>query len=114
MIREYLRYQIDADRRDAFIAAYRAGVGPLLASPYALAFDMAQCVEDPTQFILRIDWTSAEDHLKSFAAAMSSMPFLPMSNPMWMISSRCATIHRSLLNNTGLNAHVPLRARPAC
>ena len=81
MIREYLRYQIDADRRDAFIAAYRAGVGPLLASPYALAFDMAQCVEDPTQFILRIDWTSAEDHLKRFRGSDEFHAFFAYVKP---------------------------------
>ena len=81
MIREYLRYQIDADRRDAFIAAYRAGAGPLLASPYALAFDMAQCVEDPTQFILRIDWTSAEDHLKIFRGSDEFQAFFAHVKP---------------------------------
>ena len=66
MIVEYLRYQIDSDRQEAFIAAYQAAKEPLLASPYALSFDICQCVEDPGEFILRIEWTSAEDHLQRF------------------------------------------------
>jgi quinol monooxygenase YgiN len=66
MIVEYLRYDIDETRQDAFIAAYKAAALPLLASPYAASFDMCRCVEDPSQFILRIEWTSAEDHMKGF------------------------------------------------
>ena len=66
MIVEYLRYEIDAARQEAFIADYQAASKPLLASPYAVSFDMSQCAEDPSQFIIRITWTSAEDHLQRF------------------------------------------------
>ena len=66
MIVEYLRYKIDADRQQDFIKDYQAAATPLLSSPHALSFDMCQCVEDPEQFILRIEWTSPEDHLGKF------------------------------------------------
>ncbi|MFQ6547014.1 putative quinol monooxygenase [Aestuariibius sp. 2305UL40-4] len=81
MIVEYLRYRIDAARQDAFIAAYKAATEPLLASPYATAFDMARCVEDPSQFILRIEWTSAEDHLQRFRGSAEFRAFFAHVKP---------------------------------
>jgi heme-degrading monooxygenase HmoA len=66
MIVEYLRYSIPEDRQDAFIKNYDAARGPLMRSPHAKGFDLCQCVEDKTQFILRIEWTSVEDHLNGF------------------------------------------------
>jgi heme-degrading monooxygenase HmoA len=69
MIVEYLRYTIPAEQQDAFIRDYAAAKEPLLRSPYALAFDMSRCAEDPSKFILRIEWSSAEDHMKRFRAS---------------------------------------------
>lgn len=66
MIVEYLRYEIDSVRQDKFVADYKAASVPLLSSPYAVSFDICQCAEDPRQFILRIEWTSAKDHLEGF------------------------------------------------
>ena len=81
MIVEYLRYEIDADRQDQFIADYRAAAVPLLASPYALSFDMCQCAEDPAQFTLRIEWTSAEDHLNGFRGSAEFKEFFGHIRP---------------------------------
>ena len=72
MIVEYLRYTIPAETQSAFLADYEAAMVPLLSSPYAGTFELCQCVEDPSQFILRIQWTSAEDHLQRFRG---SAPF---------------------------------------
>ena len=66
MIVEYLRYTVPAERADEFVSAYARASEPLLASPHCTGFDLARCVEDPTRFILRIEWTSAEDHLEKF------------------------------------------------
>ncbi len=81
MIVEYLRYEIDAGRQAQFIADYRAAAAPLLASPYALSFDMCQCVEDPSQFTLRIEWTSAEDHMNSFRRSAEFKDFFGHIKP---------------------------------
>lgn len=81
MIVEYLRYHIDAARQADFIAAWREAEGPLRASPFALSLDMAQCVKDPTQFILRIEWTSAEDHMQGFRGSAEFRAFLAHVRP---------------------------------
>lgn len=66
MIVEYLRYSVDEAHQAAFLADYQAAMEPLMTSPFATAFELCQCVEDPSQFIIRIEWTSAEDHLQGF------------------------------------------------
>jgi len=40
---EYIRYEIPEGQRAAFIAAYAAAKGPLMASPYSRGFDLCQC-----------------------------------------------------------------------
>lgn len=81
MIVEYLRYTVDAARQEAFIADYEAAKAPLLSSPYAVSFDLCQCVEDPSKFILRIEWTSAEDHLKGFRGSEAFRRFFAKIRP---------------------------------
>ena len=81
MIVEYLRYKIDTARQDDFISDYKAAAAPLLASPHALSFDMCQCVEEPEQFILRIEWTSADDHLKGFRGSQEFREFFAHIKP---------------------------------
>ena len=75
MIIEYLRYSIPAELQDAFVRDYTAAKAALLRSPYALGFDMAQCSEDAGSFILRIEWTSAEDHLTGFRGSAEFREF---------------------------------------
>lgn len=81
MIAEYIRYRVDEGRRDAFVAAYEAAAGPLMDSPHALAFDMARCVEDPSRFVLRIEWDSAEGHMKGFRGSAQFRDFLAHVRP---------------------------------
>jgi quinol monooxygenase YgiN len=81
MIVEYLRYAIDPDRAEAFIADYEAASAPLLASPWCLSFDLCRCVEEPSSFILRIEWTSAEDHLGKFRGSPEFRAFFAKIRP---------------------------------
>jgi len=66
MIVEYLRYTIDEARQEAFVADYRQASVPLKQSAFCQQYEFCRCVEDPSQFIIRIQWTSAEDHLQRF------------------------------------------------
>lgn len=75
MIVEYLRYEIDEARQAAFVADYKEASKPLRLSPHAISFDICQCVEDPRQFIIRIEWTSAEDHLQGFRGSSEFKDF---------------------------------------
>jgi quinol monooxygenase YgiN len=66
MIVEYIRYTISEDRRAAFQADYATAQSALVASPHCLGWELTWCSEDPSQYILRIEWDSAEGHLQGF------------------------------------------------
>lgn len=78
---EYIRYRIDADRRDAFVAAYREAVTALDDSEYCVGYQLAHCEEEPDRFILRIYWTSTDDHLNRFRPSAQFRRFFPPIRP---------------------------------
>ena len=63
---EYIRYNIDSARQEAFVTDYASASESLAASPHALAWELTQCADDPTQYILRIEWDSAQGHMEGF------------------------------------------------
>ena len=65
MIVEYLRYHIPTGRAE-FEAAYARAAAHLAAAPQCVDYELSHCVDDPEQYILRITWTSASDHLEGF------------------------------------------------
>ena len=66
MIVEYTRYRIPQDRRELFVDAYEQAANYLSASPHCLAYELSHCVEDQDRYVLRIEWTSTEEHLAGF------------------------------------------------
>ena len=63
---EYIRYKVTSEQREAFIQSYRHASEQLNASKFCLAYELAECEEEAGQFILRIEWTSTEEHLNGF------------------------------------------------
>lgn len=78
---EYIRYEIPSAKHADFIAAYAAAKAPLMSSDYAKAYDICQCDEDPSQFILRIEWTSAKDHMDQFRGSPEFRAFFTHIKP---------------------------------
>ncbi|MEV5505369.1 putative quinol monooxygenase [Streptomyces orinoci] len=79
---EYIRYRIaDPDRRRAFEKAYAAAVGHLYAAPQCLGYELAHGVEEPERYVLRIEWTSVEDHEQGFRRGPHFPPFLAGIEP---------------------------------
>ncbi|GAB3765337.1 group II truncated hemoglobin [Microlunatus parietis] len=76
MITEYIRYRIPAERADAFEDAYRRAAEQLAAAPQCVDYDLARCEEEPESYILRIGWTSTDDHLRGFRGGEQFGPFL--------------------------------------
>lgn len=75
MVVEILRYSIDDTRQSDFKTSYEKAAGPLLESPYCRVYELCQCVEDSTQFIIRIEWASSEDHLEKFRGSQEFRRF---------------------------------------
>jgi heme-degrading monooxygenase HmoA len=83
MIVEYIRYQIDADRRSEFDDAYRRAGALLDGSPHCQRWEAAHCVEEPDKHIVRIEWDSAEGHLQGFRQSPDFKPFLEATQPFF-------------------------------
>jgi heme-degrading monooxygenase HmoA len=81
VIVEYIRYALTAHSGEELTAAYQAAQAHLAAAPEAIGWELTRCAEDPSQFILRIEWTNAEDHLKGFRKGANFPPFLAEIRP---------------------------------
>ncbi|MEU1779025.1 MULTISPECIES: putative quinol monooxygenase [Streptomyces] len=79
---EYVRYRIaDPVRRGAFEKAYAAAAEHLYAAPQCLAYELSRGVEDPERYVLRIEWTSLEDHEHGFRHGPHFPPFRDAVRP---------------------------------
>jgi quinol monooxygenase YgiN len=81
MIIEYVRYRIPADRADQFIAAYATAGEVLRNSSHCLGYELSRCTEEPTSFILRIEWDSLDGHLNGFRKSAAFRDFLASVRP---------------------------------
>src|SRR5687768_13712099 len=81
MIIEYIRYKIEEVQRQAFVDAYTKAVLSLDASVYCLAYELSECEEEPGIFVLRIEWSSTDDHINGFRKSEQFASFLPHIRP---------------------------------
>lgn len=66
MIVEYIRYTIPVEKRQEFIEEYANASKQLDDSEYCLGYELTECEEEAGSFILRIEWTSTDEHLHGF------------------------------------------------
>lgn len=83
MIIEYIRYRIDPERADAFVAAYEAASAVLEADPRCLSYELSRGHEDPDTFVVRIGWTSLADHLEGFRRGAEFATFFTAVRPFF-------------------------------
>ena len=78
---EYIRYLIPPDRGEAFVQVYRNAVVPLERSDYCVDYELSQCAEESELFMLRIRWTSIDDHLQKFRSSEQFRQFFSHIRP---------------------------------
>lgn len=66
MVVEYIRYKVNPEQKYQFIEAYKNASQQLESSEFCKAYELTECEEEPGQFILRIEWTSGDDHMNGF------------------------------------------------
>ena len=81
MIVEYIRYTIPTDQCAAFEHAYEQACMSLDASGHCLGYELARCIDEPGAYILRIEWDSAEGHLRGFRASPGFRAFFAAIGP---------------------------------
>ena len=76
MVIEYIRYKLPLEQVGIFIQSYQKASTQLDASEHCLAYELSACEEEAGVFILRIEWTSTEEHLNGFRKSAVFPPFL--------------------------------------
>lgn len=92
MIVEYIRYRIAAEDSPAFEAAYAEAAAVLAASPHCVDYELSRRTgeqtgpapnleDDAEHYVLRIRWTSSEDHLQGFRRGPGFQRFFAAIRP---------------------------------
>ena len=83
MVVEYIRYEIPGARHQEFLTAYNAAARQLDASANCLTYEIAQGIEEPDHFIVRIEWDSLEGHEHGFRNGPQFGPFFAGVKPFF-------------------------------
>jgi quinol monooxygenase YgiN len=81
MVVEYIRYSIDGERSDAFEEAYRRASEALEDSEHCERYEVSRCSEEPTEYVVRIEWDSEEGHLQGFRRSPEFRRFFDAVGP---------------------------------
>ena len=81
MIVEYIRYAVEPERAEAFGQAYAAAAVVLQRDLRCLSYEIAQGLEDPGHFVVRIEWSTLDDHLEGFRRDPASSEFFTLVGP---------------------------------
>jgi len=81
MIVEYIRYNIDDGRAEAFEQAYQSAAEALDSSRHCQRYEISRCSEDPTQHVVRIEWDSEQGHLSGFRQSPEFHSFFEAVGP---------------------------------
>ncbi|WP_222598290.1 group II truncated hemoglobin [Lentzea tibetensis] len=74
VIIEYIRYRVEDG--PAFEAAYTRAAASLDAAPQCLSYSLGRSTDEPSCYILRIEWTSVDGHLTGFRGGPHFAAFL--------------------------------------
>jgi quinol monooxygenase YgiN len=80
MIVEYIRYP-DEQSGKKLIEAYEKAQSSLVASSHSLGYELTRCSNDANQLVLRIEWDSADGHLKGFRTSPEFKTFFAAVQP---------------------------------
>lgn len=80
---EIIRYNVPEDEKANFEEAYHKAGAVLKASPFCLGYDIIRGVEVKQNYIVRIHWTSVDDHLNGFRKSKEFTSFFAIVKPFY-------------------------------
>ena len=83
MVIEYIRYSVPAERRADFERAYAEAAAVLDASEHCLRYEVSRGVEEPENYVVRIEWNSLEGHEKGFRGSPEFSSFFQRVRPFF-------------------------------
>lgn len=75
---EIIRYKVPAEQHENFEKSYAKAGEHLKASPYCRGFEVIRGVEERDKYIVRIHWTSVDDHLQKFRSSEEFKSFFAL------------------------------------
>jgi len=81
MIIEYIRYALAASTPKQLIEGYEEACKHLRAAPECHGYELTQCSEDASSFVLRILWESRDAHMHGFRKGSNFAPFFAAIGP---------------------------------
>jgi quinol monooxygenase YgiN len=83
MVVEYIRYRVPLERHDEFVDAYAQAQAALDDSPHCLAYEVSHGIEEPDNYVVRIEWDSVEGHEQGFRQSPGFGPFFAAVKPFF-------------------------------
>src|ERR671917_1429847 len=83
MIVEYIRYSIPEPRRADFERAYGEAASVLDDSEHCLRYEVSRGVEEPANYVVRIEWDSIEGHEQGFRRSPGFRTFFALVRPFF-------------------------------
>lgn len=83
MVIEYIRYSVPAERRPEFERAYGEAASVLDASEHCLRYEVSHGVEEPDNYVVRIEWDSVEGHERGFRQSPEFRTFFASVRPFF-------------------------------
>jgi len=83
MVVEYIRYEVPAARHDEFLTAYKSAAKELEASNHCLSYEIAEGIEVPDNFTVRIEWDSLDGHEQGFRTSAQFGSFFAKVKPFF-------------------------------
>lgn len=80
---EIIRYNVAEDEKATFEETYFKAGAVLKNSPFCLGFEIIRRVDDKQHYIVRIHWTSVEDHLNGFRKSKEFTSFFQLVKPFY-------------------------------
>ena len=83
MVIEYIRYSVPEERRADFEGAYGEAASVLDASEHCLRYEVSRGVEEPENYVVRIEWDSIEGHEQGFRRSPEFRSFFASVRPFF-------------------------------
>jgi quinol monooxygenase YgiN len=80
---EIIRYNISQDEKATFEEAYLKAGAVLKNSSYCLGYEIIRGVDEKQHYIVRIHWTSVDDHLNGFRKSKEFSSFFALVKPFY-------------------------------
>jgi len=80
---EYIRYTVPADRDGEFEAAWSEAQKVLRDAPQCLSYEVARGVEEPENYVVRIEWRSVAEHEQGFRQSPAFGQFFAAVEPFF-------------------------------